>query len=614
MIVYTDSDKNLIEEYSNKRFWDLKGTLSETQAKFFLDDFLRNNIDFTVELLFGLKIFPFQSFILSNWLNKSFCINIWSRGGSKTWVSAMFCALYAVFNPDKRIVLTSASFRSSRAVLGQVEKFINADGAELLKQCFPYDVRKSTDLWELPLAGDGFIKAVPLNEKIRGHRADVLFCDEGLLINRVLMEGTIQPFLLSKDTVQEQLEIMEQEDFLIKKGVMNEDDRIILESTKKMIILSSASFEFEYLYEIYKDWLSKSLEKNSKYFVSRLSYASLPKELVEEDIVKEAESKGITSSFFQKEYMARFPSASDGYFNLQQMNDCTILDGDYPCIQIVGDKDSEYILSIDPSFSSSKSSDYFAMGLFLIDKTNKTLYLVNSYGVAGGRLSQHIDYVSYLIENFNIVLIAADLLGGMASNFNFLESANLSTIFKEKGLELRAFEGDFNENDYDAQIKMMRKTYDKNNLTICYRQKFTSQWIREANEYLQHFIQAKRLFFCSRIIPNEREFNRFEKFKLPFEMENAAGKRMSITEFCEEQDILIDETKNQIALITPRTNPNGSMAFDLPPEVRAIKGENRSRKDNYTTTLIAVWAFRFYMDFLDENVGKVESWRPFFLN
>jgi len=89
---------------------------------------------------------------------------------------------------------------------------------------------------------------------------------------------------------------------------------------------------------------------------------------------------------------------------------------------------------------------------------------------------------------------------------------------------------------------------------------------------------------------------------------------MSITDFCSEQDDMIEETKSQIALITPRISPQGHMTFDLAPEVKSIKGENRARRDNYTTTLMAVWASKFYFDYMDERVGQRETVKPYFLN
>ena len=49
--------------YSNEGFLQLSGFLQEDVAKRSLGEFLFNNLGVTIELLFGLKIFPFQEII-----------------------------------------------------------------------------------------------------------------------------------------------------------------------------------------------------------------------------------------------------------------------------------------------------------------------------------------------------------------------------------------------------------------------------------------------------------------------------------------------------------------------------------------------------------------------
>ena len=61
-----------------------------------------------------------------------------------------------------------------------------------------------------------------------------------------------------------------------------------------------------------------------------------------------------------------------------------------------GDPESKYICAIDPSFSNSPSSDYFAMSGVELDEEMKTGTLVHSYAVAGGDLKDHIQYFNYL--------------------------------------------------------------------------------------------------------------------------------------------------------------------------------------------------------------------------
>ena len=617
-----DIDK-LVELYSNKRFRDIKGSLSERDSKLFLGDFLRYNIAFTVELIFGIKIFPYQAFILKQWMESNFSMNVWSRGSSKSWLFAIFCLIYPIFYPGTRICLASNVFRSSRRLLEQGEKFINATGGTLLAQCYPNEIRRGTDLWSLRTSNEGTIRALPLNEKIRGERADILGIDEFLLVPESTYTQVLLPFLNARNDIQERLGLQEQEDSLVRKGLMKDSDRTVLESNKKIIALTSASYDFEYCYQVYNEWIKKSMgiferkEENqrAKYFVSRISYLAIPAELVEEDVVAEAKSGGEQSPYFQREYMALFHKGSDGFFSMKHMSECTYLDGEEPCVQIIGNKNSEYILSLDPSFSSGKVSDFFAMGLFLIDKDNKKITLVNSYAIPGGQLKDHISYLYFLMKNFNIVMVTGDFLGGVEGNFNFIEAANQSGQFKDSNIELKAFEGEMHNDgeEYIEGMKAMRKTYNKTANIICYRQKFTSNWIRRANEYMQHQIQAKKVWFASRIVPNEEQFSRFEKYEIPINIFDSRGKRLTTSEYLDEQDYLIQETKNQIALIEPKTSSSGNISFDLPTSVKAIKGEKRARRDNYTTTLMACWGAKMYFDFLDNNIGKKETWNPFFI-
>lgn len=620
-MVHFDKSSPLLKElYTLDRFESLRGTLSDKDARYSLIDFLRYNLDFTVELLFGIKLLGYQSVILKNWFDAGFSLNVWARGGGKSFLAAIFVLLYPIFYPGTRIILASNVFRSSRRILETAEKLLNARGAELLKQCYPHDIKRATDLWSLSTDDGGFIRALPLNERIRGERADILIVDEFLLVPKATYENILLPFLNARNDVQQNLKLQEEEDRLIKLGYMDESQRTILESDKKIIALTSASYDFEYCFEVYNDWISKATgasdAKNSKYFVSRLSYLALPSELIEEKIVEEAKSGGSSSPFFNREYMALFHKGSDGFFSMKHMYECTIPDGETPCVQAFGSKDQEYLLSIDPSFSSGKTSDYFAMAVFLVDKVNKNITLVNSYAIPGGQLKDHIGYLYHILTNFNIVLIAGDFLGGVEGNFNFLEAANQSELFKNAGINLKSFDGDMHQDgeDYIESMKLMRKTYNKTAQSICCRLKYTPQWIKRSNEYMQYQIQAKKIWFASRIVPNEDEFDKLKNKKIPVKVYDDSGKELSMAEYLDEQDNLIQQTKNQIALIEPKISAQGNLSFDLPASIKAIKGEKRARRDSYTVTLMACWAAKVYFDYLDDNIGKQASFRPFFLN
>jgi intein/homing endonuclease len=575
---------------------------------------VNNNLTFT-----GIsEITPVKTKTIDITVDKEECY--WSSGfiHHNSYTCAIFCLLYLIFNPGAKIILTSNVFRSSRRLMEQMEQFINAKGAELLKQCYPNEIRRSTDAWRLESNG-GFIRALPLNDKIRGERADLLIIDEFLLIPEQIYSSILFPFLTAKNNIQDQLEIDALETSMIKLGKMKEEDRTTLEGDKKIIALTSASFTFEFCYQIHQSWSAKAIRpdpsERQKYFVARLPYLMLPPQLVEETVINEAKSGGENTPYFKREYMAMYISGSDGFFNAKCMNENTALLGDYPWVQLYGERDKEYILAIDPSFSSGKRSDFFAMGLYLLDSAKESLTLVHSYAAAGGDLDSHICYLHYLIKNFNIVLITADLHGGGGENFNFIETANQSLLFKSTGTKIGFFNGSFDENTNDNKLEeywLMKSSYNQTAMNICYTQRFHStEWQKRANEYMAHEIQRGRLCFASSLFNNDQIFKTVRDMSLPQNLKDDNNKVYDIGYLAERQDFMIQETKNQIMLIEPRMSITGGITFDLPTAVKSIKGEKRARRDNYTCALMACWAAKFYFAFKNHDTNsEYQEWTP----
>ena len=202
--------------------------------------------------------------------------------------------------------------------------------------------------------------------------------------------------------MKERIEVREIEDKLIEDGHMKEEDRMVFTNDSKMIALSSASYTFENLYRQYKEWISRIYDekdtKEAKYFISQLGYEALPTEMIDHIIIEEAQDGGQSNASFQREYCAQFTDGSDSYFSARKMHECTVPDGDYPTTEIMGERGEKYILAIDPSFSNSPTSDFFAIAVLRLDGETKQSTLVHSYAVAGGDLKDHLKYFSYLVD------------------------------------------------------------------------------------------------------------------------------------------------------------------------------------------------------------------------
>ena len=586
----------------NQELLILKGDLLDKEAKVSLARFLRSNLGFTTELISGIKLAPFQEVTLKGMMNRNFSMCVWGRGCGKTFIASVFCFLQCIFEPGTKILIAGPTFRTARFIFENLEKIVDSKGAQLLMQAFGAKSKRNDQFkWDI---NGGTITAIPLSgEKIRGFRANILVLDEYLLLPEDLIKTVLMPFLVAPQDMKERIEIREIEDKLISEGKMKEGDRMVFENDSKMIALSSASYTFENLYKQYKEWTEKIYSQetgDADYFISQMGFEALPDHMIDTTVIEEAQQGGQSHSSFQREYCAQFTDGSDSYFSAKKMHLCTIPDGESPTTKIVGDKGKKYILGIDPSFSNSPTSDFFAMSILELDEETKQSTLVHSYAVAGGDLRDHIRYMYHIIKNFNLEMICIDNAG-----YQFIDSCNENGLFKNDKIELKFFDfrSDLEGADYDKELLKIRRAYNKENSVICFKQGFSSDWLRKANEHLQAAIDHKKIWFASKTVANPEAFNKYSSQRVT--LKNIP--EPTVLEFIESQDALIYQTKKQCTLVEVKTTARGTQTFDLPQHLKRSTSSNRARKDNYTTLMLANWASKCYFDLMakpvEDNTG-----------
>lgn len=591
----------------NKELSYLKGSLTDKEAKITLAKFLRANLGFTTELISGIKLAPYQEVHLKALLNRNFSMCVFGRGCGKSFMASVFCFLQCIFEPNTKILIAGPTFRTARFIFNNLEKIVDSPGGELLKQAFGAKSKRN-DQYEWQING-GSIVAIPLSgEKIRGFRANVLVLDEFLLLSEDIVKTVLMPFLVAPQNMKERMEIRELEDSLIKDGVMKEEDRIVFENNSKMIALSSASYTFENLYKTYNEWSSKIYSKDvneASYFVSQISYEALPEEMIDKTIIEEAQAGGSSHSSFLREYCARFIDGSDSYFSAKKMEECTIQNGQAPHTLMKGIPDKKYILGIDPNMSDSPNADYFAMAILEVDDETKTGTLVHTY--AGlGNLKNHVNYLYYIMTNFNIVFIIIDNAGADV----FLSACNESDLFKKNNLKINNFEfnSDLEGIDYENEVRKTRNQYNLESKKIAFNQVFTSNFIRKANEHLQAAIDYKKIWFASKTCANDNFFEETFKQDIPLNlMKSDEKKDWSTLDFIENQDDFIYQTKKQCTLIEHSSTARGTQSFDLPQHLKRSASANKARKDNYSALLLANWGLKCYYDIISVPKNDISS-------
>lgn len=602
----------------------IEGEISDEEAKATLAKFLYHNPAFMFDLLGGMKLFPMQELIIKGWARNEYNLAIWGRGMGKSFLVAVFALYWAMFNPGVRVIIASFSFKQSRQILSICAKLINENDAALLRSAFPIDVRRGTDEYVLEVPNGAVIRCLPLGDgkKIRGFRADLLIIDEFAFLPENIIGEILRPFLASNSRIKEQRAIDERETDLIARGLMSADQRTILEDRKKVIFLSSACYQFEHLYKRYLDWIDlltnplkmeELQEGGVSYFISRLSWEAAPPGLLNLREIEQARRES-SESMFNREYGAQFTSDSGGYFKMSKMIECSIKDGELPVLELYGEKNAEYIVSIDVALSGAEDADHFAICVLkLITKVDgrRIPMLVHSYAVAGGDLKDHILYFYYVLTRFNVVYIAIDASQG--DNVEFLNSSVQSKLFKDARIDLCDIEADLKHDRFNEMPIEIKLSYNRAIGRIVHKQAFSSAWQRAANEWMQACFDHHNMLFAGKIAANSTAAGIASQADMSLLNAHGDFKDMGVSLFIELQDNLVDMTRTECAMIVVDTTPTGHLQFKLPQNVRRSGGPNRARKDSYSALLLGIWAARMYLESQSIHIETGPSEFPYIL-
>lgn len=608
---------NVIKDVSllnntNHELLKIKDDLEIEEAQIALVKFLKANPSFALKILTGLTLRPYQDIMIRGMCCKDFFLGVCGRGVSKSTTAALFAPFYGIFNPGVKIGILSGSFRQSKNIIHQIEKFYNSPGGEFLKQCLTGQDH-SPEAWVLKF-GESEIYALPLGataDKIRGYRFNCLIIDEALLLTENIMNLVIKPFLSVTVDQDERLRVKRAEDYLIGCGKLKESERIKF-LNNKLIILSSATFKFEYLYKIYRDYYDHIVgdaEKNKivSHGIVQLSYEAFP-EYFDENMVNDAKRTS-TPAQFKREWCAQFTDESGSFYSLEKLNDVSIPEGQSPTVKLKGDPNKKYIIGLDPNYSDSETADDFAISVLELNDSDQSATLVHGYALPKSTIKKRASYLQYLFNNFNIVYFILDNAGGK----KFLE--DVKDVLPEFP---RIFDyGGVDPFDYENVVQQ-KAIFSKEKGMMCHLQVFSKEnWIRIANDNLQGLIHNKKIWFAAPII-NDSDYHAAMSAKiniadLHFNNITYHSDVEKQNEFIDHQKYMVYLTKKEIAMIEQFSSPGGGARFDLPSNLTKDKTPSRARKDSYTSLLLASWGVTCYYALENTEIKKRAGFVPFFI-
>lgn len=598
-----------IKDY-NEEFLKLQGDLTDEEVKITLAKFLRYNLDFSAEWVAGVQLAPYQLIALKAFFLRNYVMCIFGRGGAKSFLTALGAFLISIFEPGTNIIICGPVFRVVKNIFGYLEKIQSNPDAILLKQCLG-KYNKGNDLYTWQI-GNSMIRGIPNNgQKTRGMRANVLFVDEFFQMSEQIVKEVLTPFLVVPTNAGDRIKIRRQEDEMIRKGLMKEEERVVFGNKTRMICTSSASYTFEYLYRLYLDWTKKIYSEENvgeaTYFIQQVSWEAVPEYLISKELIEEAQGQDENNPGFRREYKAHFVDDSAGYFSAQKMAKLTVEDGKRPTTLIRGEPDKKYILSIDPNLSNSPTGDYFAMAVLEVDEKNENAILVHNYGEAGEDLNEFIKYFYYLIHAFNIEMIVLD-----NQDCKFIEAVNSSSLFKNKGIKFDFidYDGELKDQEKMDMIKLSRNQYNLSNRRICFKQIFSSDSVRRINEQLQTWIDRGKITFASGL-QHHSDYDSALKDNIPFPFEDKdlkdSSKEKFVFDLIDNQDAWVHNVKAQCAIIEADSTNLGKLTFDIPSSLKRDTSRKRARKDNYTALLLGIEGVQAYLNIMKAPKQEKQS-------
>lgn len=474
--------------------------------------------------------------------------------------------------------------------------------------CFTYDLHVSDGN---EYNANGFFSH-NTGENLRGERANVLIIDEGLLVSQEIQEKVLEPFILANLDLSEMVKIQDIENRLIKEGLLKEEDRTVF-PRNKIIVCSSAPYEFQFLHEgIFLPHIEKinnavGDKDKPSYFVCRASFhIGLKHQIIQAGAIEKVGANEIgmeNDPIIGREYWAKAVSGAGGFFNMRAVRESTVKDGFVPTVQLYGKKNQEYILSIDPSYSSDPCSDYFAMQVFLLLKEEQKMVLVHNYARAGGEMKDHLEYLTFILKNFNIVWTIIDATG---TDGQFIKEYNESAIAKTNNIKLEFIDADL-EADGEGYVKELHTAKNQWNVgqrRFVYKHVMSSSSNRVTAELLQTYINSKKILFGSKICQHTEIFNMYKKFHMPYEFKERLGRPYKdILEFITDQDDYIRFVQDQLALICMSSTSAGAVSYGLPPHcAKRTDDPDRPRKDHFSTLAMASLAMKHVYDIYDLNI------------
>jgi intein/homing endonuclease len=450
-----------------------------------------------------------------------------------TFLSGTLSALLALLYPGYRVGLIGPSFRQAKMIFAEVEKLYT--NAPILRAATEKRPIRGSDTCYLKFKSSSgyngaFIEALPLGvdgAKIRGSRFYCVIIDEFAQVPSKIIETVLAPMSITKLDPMKKVRELERRRVLIEAGLASEGD-FEEDSINKMIGTSSGYYKFNHMYKRMREYWNQIEQGSQDHAVFQIPYTALPDGFLDPKNIENAE-RVMSSHEFAMEYLAAMVSDSEGFFKASVLDKCTTTDF---VLELSGDKESNYIIGIDPNQGGKAKC---GVVIIKLGKPNKIVRVM----ALDGKTTQDITTsLQDLCNIYNVTRIFMDRGGGGKAVSDLLAEG------------YNGVDPILNRNDKETLQTKGRRILDL--VTP------STSWISDAN------FSTLSLFEDSNLMFPQEPLNAVEEKSQEVFYSNYA---------------LIEELKRQCLNIVVTQTTGGSLHFDTPK-----KGQN---KDLYSALVLA---------------------------
>ena len=252
----------------------------------------------------------FQKILIWAMIHYNSILMVACRGIGKTFLVALFSVIKCILYPGTKIVVSSATFKQSKELVGKITDDFMHRSAMLRSEIERVSTgQNDCGVW---FKNGSYIICKVANENARGARCNVLIIDESRLVPKRIIDDIFVPMLNAPRA----------------PGYLSKPEYAHLAEVGQKIFLSSAWYKQSELYTMLKGYTINMLKENSKFFACDLPYQlSISSNIMmRETIDNVMADPDFNDISFMMEYEGKFyGSGEDSLFKLDTLENRRIL-------------------------------------------------------------------------------------------------------------------------------------------------------------------------------------------------------------------------------------------------------------------------------------------------